>query len=82
VQYIIFIAILGVISSVFSSEFPFGAIIQNLKFTNIEVLLDQLSFGLGFLAVVCLIAFFFFRSLWMKKDDMIEGEWEEDKIED
>jgi hypothetical protein len=80
-QYIIFIAILGVLSSVFSSGFPIGALIRNLKYTNLEVLLDQLSFGLGIVAAVCLIAFLFLRSLWTKKDDMIEGEWEE-TIED
>ena len=81
-QYIRFIAISGVISSIFSSDFPFGAMIQNLKFTNLEVLLDNLSFGLGFVAIVCIIAFLFLRSAWIKNDDILEGEWEEDIIED
>jgi hypothetical protein len=82
VSYIIFIALIGVISSILSSDFPIGALIWNLKYTSLEVLLDQLSFGLGFVAAVCLIAFLFLRSLWMKNDDMIEGEWEEDTSED
>jgi len=82
VSYIIFIAVIGVISSIFSSDFPIGALFQNMKNTNLEALLDNISFGLGFVAIVCLIAYLFFRSAWLKKDDYMEGEWKDETNED
>jgi hypothetical protein len=80
----IMMIIIGVITSILSSDIPFGAMIQNWETTNLESLLEKLSMGLGFLALVALLVVLFFRSLWMKKQDRLESVWEEhiDKIED
>jgi hypothetical protein len=84
VTYIVMIMLIGVISSIISSDMPFGAMFRNLTITGLEDLLEKVSLGLGFVALAGLIGLIFFRSMWMKKDDRIESVWEEhiDQIDD
>ena len=84
VSYMVLIMIIGVISSIVSSDMPFGAMFRNLTASSLEEMLEKISLGLGFIALVGLIGFIFFRSVWMKKDSPIESVWEEhiDKIDD
>ena len=84
VTYLVMIMIIGVISSIVSSDLPFGAMFSNLSVTSLEDLLEKVSFGLGFIALVGVVGLIFFRSIWMKKDDRVESVWKEhiDSIED
>jgi hypothetical protein len=84
VTYLVMIMLIGLISSIITSDLSFGAMFRNLSITGLEDLLEKVSLGLGFVALVGLIGIIFFRSIWMKKDDRIESVWEEhiDSIED
>ena len=79
ISLIAIIFIIGVISSFVTSDFQFGALFENWGGNDLQTTLNYINLGLGFLVLVLVVSFFFFRSARGKKDvDEIEdGEWEE-----
>ena len=80
VTYIFMIFLIGMISTFVSSDFPFGAIFQDLKGQNLEVILDTVNLWLGFVALgvlIFLVVFLItreqippsFREIWDKKNN-------------
>jgi hypothetical protein len=56
------IALVGLVSSLLGSDVELRELFKNLESFQIESLLEYLNLGLGFLALVCLLALLFFRA--------------------
>lgn len=77
-SYFFFIIIIGVVSTIFNSDFPLGAMIQNWKSYDIKSLLDYLNLGLGFLVFVLLTAFVFYRAIRQENDQDLQNPWDDE----
>ncbi len=77
--YLVFILAFGLISTILNSDIPFGAMIQNWENYDLEVLLEYLNLGLGFLAFGFLFFFLIFRSGRDEKVDNLIRDWDESR---
>lgn len=75
--YFVFILVFGLISTILNSDIPFGAMIQNWKNYDLEVLLEYLNLGLGFLTFVLVAIILFYRSATRDKDQNLKPDREE-----
>ncbi len=78
VSYFILIFIIGVVSTILNSDIPLAGMIQNLKNYDIEVLLEYLNLGLGFLVFVLLAVFVFYRVFRQDKDQDLQNPWDDE----
>ncbi len=72
VSYFVIIFFIGVISTILNSDIPFGGMIQNWKNYDIEVLLEYLSIGLGFLAIGSIFIYLIVRAARGKEVSWLE----------
>ena len=88
VSMFVMISILGVAISFIYGDFEIGSYFEGLEVNNLEVLLDTLNIGLGFLAFGFLFFFFIFRIGRRETDgreeqgDRLIREWEKHREDD
>ena len=66
------IAVVGLLASFLTGNFEIGSYFESLEVTNIEVLLDYLNIGLGFLALGSIVVYFIMRTAWGKEANWLE----------
>ena len=78
ISMIVMMAVIGIIISFFGTDFAIGPILESLEVDSLEVLLDYLNIGLGFLALAGVFIFW----IWRSSRDEKEFYWEFDKEQD
>ena len=82
VSWLAMIFIIGVVSSVFTSDIQFGAIFKDWVSNDIEVTLEYLNIGLAFVTFGLLFFFIISRLGRQKKDQDLKSrtaeDWERD----
>ncbi|MGB2884832.1 MAG: hypothetical protein WBC47_04515 [Dehalococcoidia bacterium] len=68
VSMFVMISVMGLVISFLNGDFEIGSYFEGLEINNLEVLLDTLNIGLGFLALVILLIFIFYRLGRQEKD--------------
>ena len=82
VSMIVIMAVIGMLISVFSGDFSIDRIMEGLEISSVEVLLDYLNIGLGFLALAGVFIFFVVRAARGEKEYYWNFEKEQKKDED
>ncbi len=78
----VMIIIISLVISFLNGDFEFGRYFEGLEVTDLEVLLDTLSLGLGFLAFASLLALLIFRAVNQEKDqDLSSGRDKDQPLE-
>jgi|GEM_PF-2806290 len=75
ISMIVMMAVIGIIISFLGTDFEIGSYFEGLDVSNVEVLLEYLNLGLGFLALAGVFIFW----IWRATRDDKEFFWEFDK---
>ncbi|HDD55643.1 MAG: hypothetical protein DRI65_04370 [Chloroflexota bacterium] len=75
ISMIVMMAVIGIIISFLGTDFEIGSYFEGLDVSNVEVLLEYLNLGLGFLALAGVFIFW----IWRATRDDKEFYWEFDK---
>ena len=78
ISLFLMIAVIGLLISFLNGNFAIGPILEGLEIDSLDVLLDYLNFGLGFLALAGVFIFW----IWRAAIDDKEFYWEFDKDQD
>ena len=78
ISIFVIMAVIGMLISVFGGDFAIAPILESLEIESLEVLLEYLNIGLGFLALAGVFIFW----IWHSARDEKEFFWEFDKDED
>ena len=78
ISMIVMMAVIGIIISFLGTDFEIGSYFEGLDVSNVEVLLEYLNLGLGFLALAGVFIFW----IWRATRDDKEFFWEFDKDEE
>ena len=78
ISMIVMMAVIGIIISFLGTDFEIGSYFEGLDVSNVEVLLEYLNLGLGFLALAGVFIFW----IWRATRDNKEFFWEFDKDEE
>lgn len=68
VSMFVMISVIGLVISFLNGDFEIGSYFEGLEINNLEVLVNTLNIGLGFLALVLLLIFIFYRLGRQEKD--------------
>ena len=75
ISLFLMIAVIGLLISFLNNDFSIASILEGLEIDNLEVLLDYLNIGLGFLALAGVFIFW----IWRAARDDKEFYWEFNK---
>ena len=81
VSMFVMISVIGLVISFLNGDFEIGSYFEGLEINNLEVLVNTLNIGLGFLALVLLLIFIFYRLGRQEKDQYSKPGWEENREE-
>jgi len=82
VSMFVMIPVIGLLISVLNGDFEIGSYFEGLEIYTLEVLLDAFNIGLGFLALVILLIFIFYRLGRQEKDQYSKPGRERNQFED
>jgi hypothetical protein len=82
ISTIVMMAVIGVLISVFSSDFSISGILEELEIGTVDEMLDYINIGLGFLALLGVFIFFFIRAASDKKEYYWDFEKDDFRKED
>ena len=75
ISLFVMIAVIGLLISFLNGDFAIAPILEDLEVNSLEVLLEYLNLGLGFLAMAGVFIFW----IWRATQDEKEFFWEFDK---
>ena len=81
----VMIAVIGLVISFLNGDFQIGSYFEGLEVTNLEMLLEYLSLGLGFLAISSIFIYLVVRAARGKEaswlEQVLRDKQEDDQIE-
>lgn len=79
VSMFVMISLIGLVISFINGDFEIGSYFEGLQINNVEVLLDTLNIGLGFLVLTSLLVFLIYRTVSQDKDQDLSSGRDEDQ---
>ena len=80
ISLFVIIAVVGLLVSFFNGDNALGPLLENLEVASLEVLLDYLNLGLGFLALAGVFIFWVWRA--SKKEKEFYWDFDKEKKEE